>query len=85
MLCSNDVLERLFGNVRLKYRHCTIDNLELIYATRALQICIDLMSKHPEWFEKNRSVIERLCLDYSNPKDWKQEIEWFDSSCYVWN
>ena len=54
MLCSNDVLERFFGNVRAKYRQCLIDNLEIIYATRAIQICTDMMFKHPEWFKKSR-------------------------------
>ena len=70
MLCSNDVIERFFGNLRLKYRQCVIDNLEIIYATRAIQTCTDMMTKHPDWFKKNRSVMERLCLDYSNPRDW---------------
>ena len=73
MLCSNDVLERLFGNLRLKYRHCTIDNLEIIYGARAMQACTNMMTKHPDWFQKNRNVMQRLCLHYSNPKDWGAE------------
>ena len=73
MLCTNDVLERLFGNLRLKYRHCTIDNLEIIYGVRAMQACTNMMTKHPDWFQKNRNVIQRLCLHYSNPKDWGAE------------
>ena len=73
MLCSNDVLERLFGNLRLKYRHCSIDNLELLYATRSMQLCTDMMQKHPDWFSKNRSTMQRLCLDYSNPSVWNRD------------
>ena len=73
MLCGNDVIERYFGNLRMKYGHCSIDNLELIFATRAMQLCTDMTYKHPEWFKHNRSTMQRLCLDYSNPKDWKKE------------
>ena len=71
MLCSNDVIERLFGNLRLKYRHSAIDNLEIIYAARSLQLLSDMMIKHPDWFSCNRNVMERLCLDYSSPKEWR--------------
>ena len=70
MLCSNDVLERFFGILRLKYRHCMIDNLEIIFATRAIEVCGHMMVKHPEWFHKNRNTMQRICLDYSNPRDW---------------
>ena len=73
MLCSNDVLERFFGILRMKYRHCMIDNLEIIFACRAIELCGDMMTKHPEWFKKNRSTMRRLCLDYSNPRDWDAE------------
>ena len=73
MLCSNDVLERFFGILRLKYRQCMIDNLEIIFATRAIELCGDMMFKHPEWFEKNRNVMQRISLDYSNPRDWDNE------------
>ena len=73
MLCANDVLERYFGNVRLKYKHSIVDNLELIFATRAIQLCGEMMVKHPDWFAKNRSVMQRLCLDYSSPKVWNLE------------
>ena len=31
-----DVLEPFFGNLRLKYKNSVVDNLELIFATRAL-------------------------------------------------
>ena len=68
MLCSNDVLERLFGNIRMKYRQC------LIYSARTIYANGDMMTKHPEWFKKNRNVMERLCLDYSSPKDWSPEL-----------
>ena len=71
MLCSNNVIERLFGNLRLKYRHSAINNLEIIFAARSLQLLSDMMVKHPEWFVKNRNVMERLSLDYSSPKEWK--------------
>ena len=30
---ANDILEIIFDNIRLKYKHCTIDNLDMIYAT----------------------------------------------------
>ena len=73
MLCSNDVIERCFGNLWLKYRQCAVDNLELIYATQAIQLCTDMMIKHPDWFSKNRNVMQRLCLDYSNPRDWNRD------------
>ena len=36
MLCSNDVLERFFGCLRLKYKFCSIDNLEILYASRSM-------------------------------------------------
>ena len=65
MLCSNDVLERLFGNIRMKYRQCLVDNLQLIYSARTIEACGDIMRKHPEWFKKNQNVMERLCLDWS--------------------
>ena len=74
MLCSNDVFERLFGNIRMKYRQCLVDNLQLIHSARAIKACGDIMTKHPEWFKKNRNVMERLCLDYSNPRDWSPEL-----------
>ena len=62
MLCSNDVLERLFGNLRLKYRQCAIDNLEIIYGARAMQACTNMMTKHPDWFQKNRNVMQRVWI-----------------------
>ena len=73
MLCSNGVLERLFGNLRQKYRQCAIDNLEIIYGARAMQACTNMMAKHPDWFQRNRNVMQHLCLDYSDPKDWGAE------------
>ena len=50
-----------------------IDNLEIIFVARAMELCGDMMVKHPEWFQKNRNVMQRISLDYSNPREWDQE------------
>ena len=34
-----------------------------------------MMAKHPEWFAKNRSIISRLALDYSNPNNWTGNLQ----------
>ena len=70
MLCSNDVIERMFGNIRMRYSQTSLDNLELINSARAMKACTETMMKHPSWTRKNRSVSQRLALDYSNPQDW---------------
>ena len=38
-----------------------------------MQACTNMMTKYPDWFQKNRNVMQHLCLDYSNPKDWGAE------------
>ncbi|XP_066914918.1 uncharacterized protein [Clytia hemisphaerica] len=73
MLCSNDTIERFFGNLRLKYKQSVVDNLELIYATRSIQLCTDMMYKHPNWFEESQKIMKRLCLDYCSPGKWDLE------------
>ena len=47
ILCSNDPIERFFCDL-LKYKQSVVDNLELIFPTRARQFCTDLMIKDPE-------------------------------------
>ena len=37
-----------------------------------MMLCTDMMTKHPDWFAKNRSTMQRLCLDYSNPSVWNR-------------
>ena len=73
MLCSNDVLERFFGCLRLKYKFCSIDNLEILYASRSMKMCVEIMDRHPDWVFKNRINMQRLSLDYSSPRDWNTE------------
>ena len=33
-----------------------------------------MMAKHPDWYLKNRNVMSRLCMDYSNPSDWTANL-----------
>ena len=73
MLLSNDVLERLFSNIRLKYRHCAIDNLQLINSARAMLACDEILMNHLEWITKTRNVMQRLSLDYSSPAHWDKD------------
>ena len=69
MLLGNDSIERAFGNMRLKYRHSGIDNLELINASRSIELATNILTKNCNWSSGKRSVMRRLCLDYSNPQD----------------
>ena len=71
MLCGNDVLERTFGNFRLK--NSSMDNLELIFCARNTELCTNMQSKHPEWYKGRTKIMRRLCLDYSNTPDWNAE------------
>ena len=87
LLLANDILERIFSNIRLKYKHCTIDNLEMIYATRAMSFCDQILMKHPSWVKKQQNVMKRLTLDYSCTSDWdpgKQLVSDIDFTS-VWN
>ena len=67
MLCSNDVHERLFGNIGMKYRQCLVDNLQLMYDARTIEACGGMMTKHSDLFKKNSNVMQRVCLNFSNP------------------
>ena len=69
MLLGNDPIERAFGNIRLKYRHCSVDNLELINASRAMEYSSKILSKHSEWTGGKRAIMRRLALDYCNPRN----------------
>ena len=69
MLLGNDTIERVFGNIRLKYKHNGIDSLEIINAAKAIELSTNLLEKHSSWTTGNRSLMKRLCLDYSNQRD----------------
>ena len=73
VLLGNDAEERLFGNVRMKYGHNGLDCLEILYCARAMKELMAIFNKHPEWTEKTHKTMSRLCLDYSNPSNWKVE------------
>ena len=70
---ANDPLERYFGNVRLRFKNCNFNVLEMINAARAINKCDEiLMIDHPDWSKKNRTQ-RRLALDYSSVSNWDKE------------
>ena len=73
MLLGTDVLERIFGNMRLKYGHNGFDHLEMLYCTRASKEVMDILDRHPEWTKKNHKFMKRLSLDYSSSANWNCE------------
>ena len=73
VLLGNDALERLFGNIHLKYGFNGLDVLELLYCTRAMKELLKIMSQHPEWTKNSDKVMNRICLDYSKPSSWHKE------------
>ena len=73
VLDGTDPLERFFGNCRMQYKSKGMNTLEMIDLSRGISSCDNiLMNVHPEWSKKGR-VQRRLCLDYSNPRDWTRE------------
>ena len=72
MLCSNDVIERTFSDVRMLRSQTSMDTLQFIKSTRALQAMSDIFEKHPEWrVDSNKQGSgKRLGLDWSNPRKW---------------
>lgn len=67
LLDGTDLVERFFGNVRLRFKGGNYSALEMINAARSMTECTKiLMVKHPEWATKTRFQ-RRLALDYSNP------------------
>ena len=71
-LGGNDVLERLFGNIRLKiWLLCCVDNLQLINSVRAMEECSDILRKHPEWSKKSKKCYEKVMLGLFKP--WTME------------
>ena len=70
---GSDLLERFFGNVRLRFKGSNYNVLEMINAGRAMSKCDKiLMDDHKEWSQKSR-VQRRLALDYSNAGSWCKE------------
>ena len=67
VLLGTDVLERVFGNMRMKYGLNGFDSLELLYCCRAMRRIMDIFNCHPDWTKKSDKVMTRLCLDFSKP------------------
>ena len=73
VLDGTDLLERFFGNIRMRFKGGNYNTLEMINSARSMQACDKiLMVDHPEWVKKSR-VQRRLALDYSNPAVWKED------------
>ena len=70
MLLGTDVLERMFGNMRLKYGHTGFDSLELLYCIRATNKTNEILTKHDDWTKSCDKVMKRLSLAYSKPSSW---------------
>lgn len=70
VILGTDPEERLFGNVRLKYKQNGLNALEILYCARALKEMTAVMEQHPEWTKNSSKVMSRLCLDYSKPSSW---------------
>ena len=70
VLCGNDSLERVFGNMRLKAGHVGFDVLGLIHCSRSICECQEILNRHPSWTNKRDKVMTRLCLDYSSTHNW---------------
>ena len=73
ILLGTDILERLFGNYRLKMDVNSLDALELIYTTRAITKCEEILESHPTWVSNSGEVMDRLSLDYSKPSNWNSD------------
>ena len=72
VLNGTDPLERIFGVARMKNKNASMDYLTLVQCFASMIKCDEIMTvKHPEWSKKPRSSC-RLCLDYSNPKQWNE-------------
>ena len=57
----------------MQYKSKVMNCLEMIDLSRSILACDNiLINKHPEWSKKGW-VQQRLCLDYSNPRDWAKE------------
>ena len=69
MLLGTDVLERLFGNMRMKLKS-GFDNLDIIYCSRAMEEVERIMESHPSWVSSMGKVMRRLALDYSKTSNW---------------
>ena len=70
MLLGTDVLERLFGNMRMKLKS-GFDNLDIIFCSRAMEEVDRIMESHPSWVSsKAGKVMRRLALDYSKSTNW---------------
>ena len=73
VLDGTDPLERFFGNCRMQHKRKGMNCLEMIDLSRSILACDNiLVNEHPEWSNKGRVQL-RLCLDYSNPRDWAKE------------
>ena len=65
VLNGTDPLERIFGILHIQMKNLGMDYLPIK--------CDKLLSyKHLDWLKKSRSS-RRLCLDYSNPKQWNED------------
>ena len=69
MLLGTDVLERFFGNMRLKLKS-GFDNLDLIFCSRAMEEVDRILENHPTWVSSTGKVMRRLALDYSKTSNW---------------
>ena len=72
MLCGTDSLERLFGNMRVKLGHNSVNHLGLINAARSINACQNVLEHHPEWTKSSHKLSGRLALDYSNTATWNE-------------
>ena len=72
MLCGTDPLERLFGNMRVKLGHNTVNHLGMVNAARSINACQNVLENHPDWNKKNYKRSWRVALDYSNPAEWDE-------------
>ena len=73
MLLGSDILERLFGNYRLKKGVNSLDALELISTTQAITKCEEMLESHPRWGSNSGKVMNHLSLDYSKPSNWNSD------------
>ena len=71
---GTDPLERYFGNVRIVNHNNSIDYLEFLNSSSAVK-GIDFMinDKHVTWGRGKGKVSSRLCLDFSNIRQWDAE------------
>ena len=50
------------------------DCLDMIYISRAMVECSRILDSHPTWVSSGSKVMSRLCLDYSKPSNWNNEM-----------